>query len=248
MPSVSGAVTELAGWRVTFGLYTVALLTAGIAWLVLDGRRPASPPRVRDQIAGAAAVAREPIVTTTITAGFFVFVLIFGLMLTVMPVHLADEFGLGAAARGLVISIPAITSTIVAFNLGRVRAVLSPRAVVMAGPAMFLGVFVAFGTTPALIGVVVAALVFGVAEGALIPTLQDLNISGAPDEHRGAVVAVWVGAARLGQTVGPLLAGVGLSLVGSGTTLVIGSSVAAVIFAAAFLGPLPRQAQAVEAR
>ena len=243
MPSLSGAVTELAGWRITFGLYTIALLTAGVAWLVLDGRSPANPPRVRDQISGAATVVREPIVRTTITAGFFVFVLIFGLMLTVMPVHLADEFGLGAAARGLVISVPAITSTIAAFNLGRVRAVLSPRTVVMAGSVMFLGVFIVFGITPALIGVVAAALVFGVAEGALIPTLQDLNISGAPDEHRGAVVAVWVGAARLGQTVGPLLAGVGLSLVGSGPTLVIGSTVAAVIFVAALLGPLPRESQ-----
>ena len=243
MPSLSGGVTELAGWRVTFGLYSVALVTAGVAWLVLDARRPANPPRVREQIAGAATVVREPIVATTITAGFFVFVLIFGLMLTVMPVHLADAFGLGPAARGVVISIPAITSTIAAFNLARVRALVAPRTVVMIGSAMFLAVFVIFGITPALSGVIVAALLYGVAEGALIPTLQDLNIEGAPDEHRGAVVAVWVGAARLGQTVGPLLAGVGLSLVGSGSTLVIGSAVAAVIFGAAYLGPLPRHAQ-----
>lgn len=246
MPSVSGGVTELAGWRVTFGLYTIALLTAGIAWLVLDGRRPADPPRVRDQIAGAATVVRTPIVITTITAGFFMFILIFGLMLTVIPVHLAEEFGLSAGARGLFISIPSITSTIIAFNLGRVRAVLSPRSTVMVGSVIFLGVFVAFGTVPTLVGMVVAALVYGAAQGALIPTLQDLNIAGAPNEHRGAVVAVWVGAARLGQTLGPLLAGVGLSLVGSGSTLVIGSTIALVVFAAAYLGPLPRHAQAVE--
>lgn len=243
IPLLSGAVTEYAGWRATFAIYTVALLTAGISWLVLDGRRPADPPRVRDQISSAATVVREPVVTTTITAGFFIFVLIFGLMLTVMPVHLAEVFGLGAAARGVVISLPAITSTIAAFNLGRIRAVLSPRRVVMVGSAMFLGVFVAFGLTPALIGIGAAALVFGAAEGALIPTLQDLNVEGAPDEHRGAVVAVWVGAARLGQTIGPLLAGVGLALVGSGATLVIGSAIAGVVFFTAMFGPLPRAAQ-----
>lgn len=243
MPLLSGTVTEFASWRVTFSIYTVALLTAGVAWLVLDGRRPADPPRMRDQIAGAVTVVREPIVATTITAGFFVFVLIFGLMLTVMPVHLAEVFGLGAAARGLVISLPAVTSTIAAFNLGRIRAILSPRRVVMAGSLMFLGVFVAFGLSPALVGILAAALVFGAAEGTLIPTLQDLNIEGASDDHRGAVVAVWVGAARLGQTIGPLLAGVGLALVGSGATLVIGSTVAGVIFLTAILGPLPRAAQ-----
>jgi MFS family permease len=168
---------------------------------------------------------------------------IFGLMLTVMPIHLAERFGLGAAARGVVISIPAITSTIAAFNLSRIRSVLSPRAVVSVGSVMFLGAFLLYGVAGALVVIVPAALMFGAAEGALIPTLQDLNVEGAPGEHRGAVVAAWVGAARLGQTIGPLIAGVGIGLVGTGSTLVIGSVVAAVILAVALFGALPRTVQ-----
>jgi MFS transporter, ACDE family, multidrug resistance protein len=144
----------------------------------------------------------------------------------------------------VVISIPAITSTIAAFNLARIRSVLSPRTVVSVGAAMFLGAVrhSRRGGCPDRV-VVAAALLFGAAEGALIPTLQDLNVEAAPDEHRGAVVAVWVGAARLGQTVGPLLAGVGLALVGSGPTLVIGSGVAVTLLVVAVVGPLPRGTQ-----
>jgi MFS family permease len=243
LPLLSGAVTEAAGWRATFAIYTVALFTAGVAWTVLDGRRPANPLRVRDQLTEAARVIRTPVVATTVTASFFVFMAIFGLMLTVMPIHLAERFGLGAAARGVVISIPAITSTIAAFNLSRIRSVLSPRAVVSVGSVMFLGAFLLYGVAGALVVIVLAALMFGAAEGALIPTLQDLNVEGAPDEHRGAVVAAWVGAARLGQTIGPLIAGVGIGLVGTGSTLVIGSAVAAVILAVALFGALPRTVQ-----
>lgn len=245
LPLVSGAVTEAAGWRVTFGIYTIALLTAGVSWMVLDGRRPPTPPRVAEQLVEAAKVVRTPVVATTVGASFFVFMALFGLMLTVMPIHLAEEFGLGAAARGVVISVPAITSTIAAFNLSRIRAVVSPRVVVTVGAMLFLVAFLTYGLAPVLPLVVVAALVFGASEGALIPTLQDLNVDAAPDEHRGAVVAAWVGAARLGQTVGPLLAGVGIGLIGTGRTLVVGSTVAVVIALIGVLGPLPRTTQPV---
>jgi MFS family permease len=34
--------------------------------------------------------------------------------------------------------------------------------------------------------------------------LQDLSVELSPPEHRGAIVAIYVGAARLGQTIGPL--------------------------------------------
>jgi MFS family permease len=50
LPLLSGWVTEGFGWRVTFGIYTVALLIAAVAWLVLDGWRPEHPPSVRDEI------------------------------------------------------------------------------------------------------------------------------------------------------------------------------------------------------
>ncbi|MDH3251010.1 MAG: MFS transporter, partial [Acidimicrobiia bacterium] len=99
LPLLSGTITEVAGWRAAFSIYTVAFATAGWAWLSLGGRRPAEPPSLRNQLAGAGAVIRTPVVAMTILSGFFVFVAIFGLMLTVLPVYLAERFGLGASAR-----------------------------------------------------------------------------------------------------------------------------------------------------
>ena len=46
-------------------------------------------------------------------------------------------------------------------------------------------------------------------------------------EQRGAVVAVWVGAARAGQTVGPLLAAALYGATSTGTTFVLGGVIAA---------------------
>lgn len=248
MPLLSGTVTELTSWRVAFGIYTVALVTAGAAWWILDRGRPSESPRISDQIKDAAIVLKKPILVATIGAGFLVFMIIFGLFLTVLPVHLAEEFGLEAGARGVVISLPAVTSTLAAFNLARIASRVSARVVVIASSIGLLAGFLTLGLTGTLVMVVLAALVYGASEGALIPMLQDLNVANAPDEHRAAVIAVWVSFARLGQTIGPLIAGLLLGMMTTGATLAMGSAIAAVILVLGWVGPFPQARQATEAQ
>lgn len=242
IPLLSGAMTQLAGWRAAFLVYTVALGTAGAAWLILDSRRPESPPSLKAQLGGAVIALRRPILLASITSSFIVFMLIFGLFLTVFPVHLADRFGMEAGLRGVMVSIPAVTSTLAAFNLGRMRDAFSARVLVILSAAGLTAAFAALGVAGAVVVLVVSALVYGASEGALIPTLQDLNMEGAPDQHRGAVIAAWVAAARVGQTIGPLLAGFSIGVLGTGSTLVVGSLVALPILALGLLGPFPRHA------
>lgn len=240
IPLLSGAVTEAAGWRIAFALYTVALGTAAAAWVVLDGRRPADPPQVKEQFGEAMVVLRRPVLRANLLAGFLVFIAIFGLFLTVLPVHLAEVFGLEAGARGLVISLPAVTATLASFNLGRMTTLSSARTVVIISALALVVAFVTIGVTTTLLVLVAATLLYGASEGFFIPMLQDLNMEDAPEEHRAVVIAVWVGFARLGQTVGPLLAGVVMALIGTGPTFVAGSSVAVLILLVGVFGPFPR--------
>ncbi|HSM45307.1 MAG TPA: MFS transporter [Acidimicrobiia bacterium] len=239
VPLLSGALTEAASWRVTFALYTVALGTAATAWVVLDGRRPADPPRVKEQFDDAIVVLRRPVLRASILAGFLVFIAIFGLFLTVLPVHLAEVFGLEAGAIGLVISLPAGTATLASLNLGRMTAFASARTIVIVSALALVVAYVTIGLTTTLLVLVIATLLYGASEGFFIPMLQDLNMD-APEEHRAVVIAVWVGFARLGQTIGPLLAGVAIALIGTGPSFVAGSGVAVLIFLVGVFGPFPR--------
>ncbi|MGD2042456.1 MAG: MFS transporter [Acidimicrobiia bacterium] len=240
LPLLSGILTETAGWRVTFAIYTVALGTAAAAWVVLDGRRPANPPHVREQFGEALVVLRRPILRASILGGFLVFIAIFGLFLTVLPVHLAEVFGMEAGARGVLISLPAVTATIASFNLGRVRQLTSARTVVIFSSILLMVAYIMLGLTTTIAVAVLAALLYGSSEGFFIPMLQDLNMEDAPDEHRAVVIAVWVGFARLGQTIGPLLAGFAVGLIGTGPTFVAGSGVAFLILLLGWFGPFPR--------
>lgn len=240
IPFLSGALTEAAGWRITFASYTVALGTSAAAWVVLDGRRPADPPHVKEQFDDAIVVLRRPVLRASLLAGFLVFIAIFGLFLTVLPVHLADIFGLEAGARGLVISLPAITATLASFNLGRMTTLTSARTIVIVSALALVVAYVTIGLTTTLLVLVAATLLYGASEGFFIPMLQDLNMEDAPEEHRAVVIAVWVGFARLGQTIGPLLAGVAMALIGTGPTFVAGSGVAVLILLVGVFGPFPR--------
>ncbi len=240
LPLLSGAVTQLTSWRVTFALFTVALITGVVAWLILEPGRPAATPRVRDQIRDAVDVVRQPVLLATLVAGLVVFMIIFGLFLTIVPVHLADEFGLEASARGVVIALPAITSTIAAFNLGRISSGVRVRTLVVAAAGGLAISFVTMGIAGALLFVGLAALLYGASEGTLIPLLQALTIEYAPAEQRAAVVAVWVSFARFGQTLGPIITGALVGAVGSGTTLVLGASGAILILLLGVAGPFPR--------
>lgn len=239
LPLLSGAVTEAASWRVAFGIYTVALATGATAWVILDGRRPLEPPHVRDQFSEALVVLRRPILRASILCGFLVFIAIFGLFLTVLPVHLAEVFELEAGARGLLISLPAVTSTLAAFNLGRMRTLTGARAVAVVSAIALTVAYITIGLTTALVVVILAALLYGASEGFFIPMLQDLNMEDAPDEHRAVVIAVWVGFARLGQTLGPLLAGLAIGFLGTGATFVAGAGIAVLILLVGLFGPFP---------
>ena len=99
-PPLGGLLTELGGWRLSFAPYA---RRAGHrrAHLAPARRRPPGRRRdLREQLSGAGEAVRHRDVLGSISIGFVIFMLIFGLFLTALPVHLEREFGLGAGQRG----------------------------------------------------------------------------------------------------------------------------------------------------
>jgi MFS transporter, ACDE family, multidrug resistance protein len=235
-PPIGGLLTDLGGWRLSFAPYAVGLVTAAVIWRRLDPARPGDAATLRSQLGGARLAARHRDVLGSISVGFVIFMLIFGLFLTALPVHLEREFGLGAGARGLVVAAPALTSTISALRLGHLRARFGAVVMVAGAGVLFTVAFVIMGSAGTLPLLVAGAMLYGFGEGVFIPTLQDIVAGAAPDSQRGAIVALWVGAARAGQTVGPLAVASIYGAVGTGTTFVLGGVAAAGIVVAELLG------------
>ncbi|MGH3443696.1 MAG: MFS transporter [Nitriliruptorales bacterium] len=225
LPPLGGFLAELGSWRTPFFVYPVALVTA---WGVLRRleRQPTRDVRFREQLNEAAPYLTSPTTVGVLGAGVILFVLIFGLVLTVFPLFLESRFGLGPSMRGVMLGLPAVTSTTGALLMGRLNERFGRRGPLIASAALFPVAYAIIGPAPHLWIVVVGILVMGAGEGVLIPTLQDIAAGVAPRSSRGTVVAVWVGAARLGQTIGPVVAGVALGALGATATFGAGAAVA----------------------
>lgn len=235
-PPIGGALTELGGWRLSFAPYAVGLATAVLIYRRLGPDRPAAGVTVRAQLGGAGVAVRHRDVLGSVSIGVVIFMLIFGLFLTALPVHLEREFGLSAGQRGLVIAAPALTSTFTALRLAPLRARFGVVGLLAGAAALFTVAFVVIGVAPTLPVLVGGAMLYGLGEGVFIPTLQDVVAGASAPAQRGAVVAVWVGAARMGQTIGPLGVSALYGATSTGATFVVGGAVAAALVAYELVG------------
>jgi MFS family permease len=230
-PLLSGFATELAGWRWALAPYGLGLVTALAAWSILppDGGRTTAT--FRQQLGGIGRSVRNPTIAATFAGGALGFAAMFGVFLAVLPTHLENEFGLGPAGRGLVIGLPAVTSSLAAFNLTRIRRHV-PTGWLLVGAALaWVVAFALIGLAGAVVVLIAGALLYGLAEGSMFPSMQDVAISESPDDQRASVMATWTGFARFGQTTGPLLAGLVLAVGDSTVAMLTGSALAAIMAA-----------------
>jgi MFS family permease len=243
LPLVAGVLEEIGTWRLSLAPSALGLITAVAAMRMLDD---VSPPReaagLLEQLRAARDVIRSPAIAATIASGFLIFVMIFGLFLTTLPVHLEEEFGLSAAPRGLLLGIPSISSTLIALNLTAIRSRLGLRRLLVAGGAAFGIALLGVGLAPTVWGVVVGLLVYGAGEGATVPSLQETTAARSGASQRGIVLATWVAAVRLGQATGPLVFAAVFGLIGTGATLMVGSAVAIGVVAIHALTPVGAEA------
>lgn len=237
LPAVGGVLTDLGSWRYSFAPYPLALITAVVVLRRLgDGPNDRSTS-IANQLRAAATVARSTAVLAPLTLTFITFIMVFGLFLTVLPLHLERAFGLTAGQRGAVMAVPAIGATVGALVLGQVRARLGPRSIVAISFGLFALAYPVVGFAGSLVVLLGAAVLYGLGEGLVMPTLTDVVAESAPDANRGAVLSLQASAIRSGQSVGPLVAGLGIGLVGISSTFALaGVLAAAVALVAAGLG------------
>lgn len=217
IPPLGGLLSDLGGWRATFVPYWIAIVTAIGVRLTL-GRGERHPNSLAAQVRATTPHLRNRVIAGVFAMGFVMFALIFGMYLTALPVYLDRDFGVGPAARGLILGIPAVTSVAGALSLGRASQRVSASPLLAGAIACFAASYLLIGLTDSMVVVAIGLLVYGLGEGFCIPVLQNLVSEAAPAATRGAIMAAFVGVGRAGQTAGPVLAGSSLAAYGARTT------------------------------
>jgi ACDE family multidrug resistance protein len=233
-PMVSGLITHAVGWRWALAPYSLALVTSAATFVLLDPSHEPTGATIRQQLGGVGDALRSRRILTILAGGGLGFAVIYGVFLAAYPTHLDTEFGLGAGARGVMLGLPAVTSSIAAFSLGRARSRWGRSSILVACAMTWVVAFTIIGTAGSVALLVVGTLVYGFGEGAMIPSLQEAALHESPAEHRAAVMAVWTGCARLGQTTGPFASAFVLTRAGSSWAL-LGGAVVGIVLLAIFI-------------
>lgn len=236
LPTMGGALADWLGWRGPFYLYPLVFLVllAAVRTLPLD--RPMASIGVGAQLKASGEVLRTPVVLGLFGLEVVVMVAIFGLILTVLPFHLEEAYGLSAGARGIFLGMPSLVSFWISLNIARITDRYGRFRAITVGLVVFGVSFFILGSPVPLLVLGAGALLWGLAEGLTFPALLDRITEAAGTESRGTVIAVGAGAVRLGQTVGPILGGVALVGIGAPIAFMAGAALLVVLAAAVAVG------------
>jgi ACDE family multidrug resistance protein len=205
-PLVGGALAELT-WTAPFALYLLGVPVGLLALRALPGRETTAEGDARGLDYFRGVVAAVPARRALLVYGTYVgvFVVLYGAVLTTLPLLLTSEYGLSPFGNGLILTASSAMTGLVSVNNGRLAGRFSNGRLVgfgfLAYGSGLLGVWLA--GSPVETGA--AILLFGTGMGLTLPSLDTATSALAGREYRGGVTSLRTTAIRLGQTVGPPL-------------------------------------------
>lgn len=212
-PAVGGMMA-LLGWNWPFLL---PLLALPLGWIVLIRLHP---PKVHDK-PEMSRYLRESWhnITSAKALGLFsmsllTFIILYGVLVTYLPLLLAQSFGAGPATIGWVIAISSFMTALASSQLGRLSGIFRHRTLLLAACALYALAMLLIPLASNLWLCGGAILFFGLAQGLNIPTIMTLLSSLSGPEHRAAIMAANGMVLRLGQTLGPVVMGLAYALGG----------------------------------
>lgn len=144
--------------------------------------------------------------------GVLTFIILYGAFITYMPFLLHQHFKLPSARIGLVFSLSSFMSVIVSTQIGKLTNHFGSLKMLKAAFVIYTLVCVLVPNVYSFLPLILLILCFGMAQALNIPSLQTILANIAPDDQRAAFMSLNGMILRLGQTLGPVVIGLGYSL------------------------------------
>lgn len=230
-PAIGGGLAALA-WYYPFFLPVLSLPVALAVASVLDNPEPEVKGTLRNYISVTLRAVWRPQVLLLFAISVTTFILIYGPFLAYLPFLLERSFGVSAVVIGLVVSVTSISTAITSFYLGALSQRFGTQNLISFSFLLYAVSFVLFPLAPNLPTLFFPIVIFGAANGLNIPSFLTILTGLAPIEYRAAFMSINGMVLRLGQTLGPILAGVVVAFVGIAGSFYAGAVLAIVVFCA----------------
>lgn len=222
---VLGGFLALLGWRATFLLPLLALPVLVLA-LKTPLAGPGSSMGLGEYLAGAWKVSRSAKNLLLFLLTFLTFAMLYGPMITCLPMMARDAFQLGPPAIGSITIASSLGAAVMASQLGRLSERFSSSRLMAMAQIFYIGALLIFPFMPTAWMLAIPALLFGCGQGLNVSSIMALLLGDAPPAHRGAIMAINGMLLRLGQTCGPILFGFFIASWGFGPAFHAGAALA----------------------
>ncbi len=231
-PVLGGGLAAI-NWHVPFFLPVLAFPVGFWVLFSLNTPEPKVESNLRSYLSSMATGLSDRRVLALFFATLCTFVLIYGPFLTYMPIRMGHGFGATPFQIGLLMSISAFVTGLIASQVGNLSRRFS-EAVLFKGAFLIYGLAcVCLSLMPSLWWFALPIFLFGMGQGMNVPCTQSLLSDLAPPELRGGFMSMNATVLRLGQTIGPpIMAGM-FALGGINWVFFGGAAIALLAFAAA---------------
>jgi ACDE family multidrug resistance protein len=214
---LAGAALALISWYTPFFIY--GILAWPIAFLInsvvkedLDLRQQQQklqPLRQYFQKVGQQFIQKWLPLTLAFLSGLLVMFSLFGL-LSFYADLLEVQFKMGVFSRGLILAVPVLVMTIIAYVLGAAMQKQPARMVkwgVVGGLFLVAAGLILFCPCKNLALLMLTASLLGAGTGAVLPALNTLITSAAPKTERGVITCLYGTVRFFGVAIGPPIFG-----------------------------------------
>ncbi|NIN72477.1 MAG: MFS transporter [Gemmatimonadetes bacterium] len=212
-PAIGGALA-LIGWFYPFFLPILAVPVALLVLWRLKNPEPSRDEKLSTYLRNTLISVRNPRALGLFLASLVIFVVLYGAYLTYLPFLLRLSFDASPLLIGLMFSATSLATAVTSWRLGRLARRFSERNLVRLGFAFYAVAMIAIPLAPSVGLLLLPALLFGATNGISIPSILSMLTGLAPAEYRAAFMSVNAMTLRLGQTLGPVVAGLMLQVGG----------------------------------
>ena len=228
-PALGGALAA-AAWYLPFALPILALPIAFLVLFYLEQAEVKSMMKLSDYLSTAWKNVRDPRIIGIFIASVCTFIILYGSYLTYFPFLLDDTFNANSLLIGILMSVMSVSTAITSFQIGRLTSKFSERNLLKTAFVLYTISLIIIPLLHHIWLMIVPLILFGVAQGLNIPSLQTLLSDLAPSANRAAFMSINGTVLRMGQTLGPLVMGIIFAMWGVPGVYFSGASLAVVMF------------------
>ncbi len=202
-----GGILAMAGWNFPFLLPLLGLPIAFLTISKLNTQEPITRQRFKDYILQTGKHISNMHIISLFLISIITFIMLYGAFLTYFPFLLTSKFNANPFIIGILMSVMSISTAIMSSRLGQIVKRINGRLILIIAFGLYATALFIVPFVNKLAILVIPVAIYGIAQGMNIPNIYNMVANYAPEQQRAAFMSLNATLLRLGQTVGPLLAG-----------------------------------------